>query len=102
MNLRSDTQQNIQTELNFSTTSAGEVRDAEREVTESLSTMKDPKSPASTSRLMEEVCERENLKEALRRVEGHKDKGGVCRVDVWGKNSQLQHHLPPHRQHHRR
>ena len=29
-----------------------------------------PKSPANTIRLMEEVCERENLLEALRRVKG--------------------------------
>ncbi len=54
-------QQNIQAELNFSSTSAGEAREAGREETESLSTAKDPESPASTNRLMEEVCERENL-----------------------------------------
>jgi len=59
-------QQNIQTELNFSSTSAGEAREAGREETESLSTTSDPESPAGTNRLMEAVCERENLKEALR------------------------------------
>ena len=64
MNLRSDKQQNIQTELNFSTTPVGETREAGREETESLPTVHDPKSPASTNRLMEEVCERENLKQA--------------------------------------
>ena len=65
-------QQNIQTELNFSSTSASEAREAGREETESLSTTQDPESPARTSRLMEEVCERENLKEALRRVKANK------------------------------
>ena len=57
-------QQNIQTELDFSSTPAGEAREAGREETESLSTANDPESPASTNRLMEEVCERGNLKEA--------------------------------------
>ena len=94
MNLRSDTQQNIQTELNFSTTSAGEVRDAEREVTESLSTMNDPKSPASTSRLMEEVCERENLKEALRRVKANKGSAGVDGMTVDEITGYLKQHWP--------
>jgi hypothetical protein len=28
----------------------------------------DPQSPARTNRLMEEVCERENMRQALRRV----------------------------------
>ena len=39
MNLRSDMQQNIQTELNFSTTPVGETREAGREETESLPTV---------------------------------------------------------------
>ena len=58
MNLRSEMQRNIQTELDFSSTSAGEAREAEREETESLATMNDPESPASTNRLMEYVSER--------------------------------------------
>ena len=65
-------QRNIQTELNFSSTPAGEAREAGREETESLSTANDPESPASTNRLMEAVCERENLKAALRRVRANK------------------------------
>ena len=57
-------QRNIQAELDFSCMPAGEAREAGREETESLPTVNDPESPASTNRLMEEVCERENLKEA--------------------------------------
>ena len=72
MNIRSDKQQNIQSELNFSTTPVGETREAGREETESLPTVHDPKSLASTNRLMEEVCERENMREALRRVKANK------------------------------
>ena len=65
MNLRSDKQQNIQTELDFSSTPAGEAREAGREETESPPVVNDPESPASTNRLMEEVCERENLKRSI-------------------------------------
>jgi len=72
MSLGRDMQQNIQTELNFSSTPAGEAREAGREETELLPTTKDPESPARTNRLMEEVCERENLKEALRRVKANR------------------------------
>jgi RNA-directed DNA polymerase len=87
-------QQNIQTELNFSSTPVGEAREAEREATESLSTMNDPESPASTNRLMEEVCERENLKEALRRVRRNKGSAGVDGMTVGGITDYLKQHWP--------
>jgi RNA-directed DNA polymerase len=94
MSLKSETQQNIQTELNFSSTSAGEAREAEREETESLSTANDPESPARTNRLMEEVCERENLKEALRRVKANKGSAGVDEMTVGGITDYLKQHWP--------
>jgi RNA-directed DNA polymerase len=94
MSLKSETQQNIQTELNFSSTSAGEAREAGREETESLSTTHDPESPARTSRLMEEVCERENLKEALRRVKANKGSGGADGITVGGITDYLKQHWP--------
>jgi RNA-directed DNA polymerase len=78
MNLGNDTQQNVQGELDFSSSPAGEAREAGREETESLPTVHGPESPASTNRLMEEVCERENLKGALRRVKANK----VVRVSM--------------------
>ncbi len=87
-------QQNIQTELNFSYTSAGEAHEAGREETESLSTANDPESPASTNRLMEEVCERENLKEALRRVKANKGSAGVDGMTVGGITDYLKQHWP--------
>src|ERR1700689_3734408 len=92
MNLRSEMQQNIQTELNFSSTSAGEAREAGREETESLSTTNDPESPASTNRLMEEVCERENLKEALRRVKANQGSAGVDGITIVGLTDYLKQH----------
>jgi RNA-directed DNA polymerase len=87
-------QQNIQIKLNFSSTPAGEAREAEREETESLSTVHEPESPASTNRLMEEVCERENLKEALRRVKANKGSAGVDGMTVGGITDYLKQHWP--------
>src|SRR6202049_4738383 len=94
MSLGNEMQQNIQTELNFSSTSAGEAREAGREETESPSTVNDPESPASTNRLMEEVCERENLKEALRRVKANKGSAGVDGMTVGGITDYLKQHWP--------
>jgi RNA-directed DNA polymerase len=56
-------QQNIQDKLNFSVTPAGETREAGREETESRLTTRAPERPAGTTRLMEEICDRENLGE---------------------------------------
>jgi RNA-directed DNA polymerase len=94
MSLRSDMQRNIQNELNFSPTPAGEACEAGREETESLPAMNDPGSPASMNRLMEEVCERENLKEALRRVKANKGSAGIDRMTVDGIADYLKQHWP--------
>ena len=72
MHLRSDRRQNVQMELDFSSSPTGEARHAGREETESLPVVHDPESPASPHRLMEEVGERENLKAAWRQVKGNK------------------------------
>src|ERR1700728_3087706 len=92
MNLRSDMRQNIQTELDFSLTPTGEAREAGREETESSPVVNDPESPASTNRLMEEVCERENLKEALRRGKANKGSAGVDGMTVGGITDYLKQH----------
>src|SRR5271169_2750328 len=94
MNLRSDTRQNIQTELDFSSTPAGEAREAGREETEAPPVVNQPESPASTNRLMEEVLERENLKEALRRVKANKGSPGVDGMTVDGIADYLKQHWP--------
>jgi RNA-directed DNA polymerase len=94
MSLRNDRQQNIQTELDFSSSLAGEAREAGREETESLLTRNDPESPASTNRLMEEVCERENLKVALRRVKANQGSAGVDGMTVGGIADYLKEHWP--------
>src|SRR6266702_7252010 len=92
MNLRSDKQQNIQTELNFSLTPVGETCEAGKEEAESLPTVHAPKSPASTNRLMEEVCERENMREALRRVKANKGSAGIDRMTVGAIADYLKQH----------
>jgi RNA-directed DNA polymerase len=94
MSLRSDKQQNIQTELNFSATPAGEAREAGREETESFSTTNDTQSPAHTNRLMEEICERENLREALRRVRANQGSAGVDGMTVEQITGYLKQHWP--------
>ena len=94
MNLRSDMRQNIQIEPDFSSTPTGEAREAGREETEPPPVVSDPESPASTNRLMEEVCERENLKEALKRVKANKGSAGVDGMTVDGIADYLKQHWP--------
>ena len=85
-------QQNIQIELNFSVTPAGEAREAGREETESLLTMHAPERPAGTTRLMEEICDRENMEEALRRVKANKGSAGIDGITVGGIADYLKQH----------
>ena len=56
MDLKNDKRQNIQLELDFSPSLAGEAREAGREETESLLVAHDVESPAQTNQLMKEVC----------------------------------------------
>src|SRR5438309_548900 len=94
MNLGSDKRQNVQGELDFSSPPAGEAREAKREETESPSAMHGPESPASTNRLMEEICERENLKQALQQVKANKGSAGVDGMTVGGITDYLKQHWP--------
>jgi len=94
MYLRNDMRQPIQGTLDFSPPPAGEACDAAREETESLRATHGPESPASTSRLMEEVCERDNLKEALRRVKANKGSPGIDGMTVGELPGYLKQHWP--------
>src|ERR1700674_3799002 len=82
MNLESDKRLNIQLRLDFSSAPTGEARQAGREDIESLSVANEPERPADTRRIMEEVCERRNLKEALRQVRSNKGSAGVDGMTV--------------------
>src|SRR6266851_2828645 len=94
MNLESDKRLNIQLRLDFSSVPAGEARQAGREDIESLPVANERERPANTSRIMEEVCERANLKEALRQVKGNKGSAGVDRMTVDQLGDYLKQHWP--------
>ena len=94
MNLESDKRLNIQLRLDFSSVPTGEARQAGWEDIESLSTMSEPERPANTSRIIEEICERANLKEALRQVRGNKGSAGVDRMTVDQLGNYLKQHWP--------
>ncbi len=94
MSLKDDKQRNIQMELDFSSALTGEAREATGEETESSAATTGTERPASTNRLMEEVCERENLREALRQVKANKGSAGVDGMTVGGITDYLKQHWP--------
>jgi RNA-directed DNA polymerase len=94
MDLKSDKQQNIQMELDFRSAPAGEACEAGREETESLLATHGFESPANQNRWVEEVCERDNLKKALRRVKANKGGAGVDGMTVDELDDYLKQHWP--------
>jgi RNA-directed DNA polymerase len=61
---------------------------------ESPSAVSEPERPANTCRIMEEVCEPANLKEALRQVRSNKGSAGVDRMTVDQLGDYLKQHWP--------
>ena len=94
MSLTDDQQQNIQMKLDFSSALTGAARGVAGEETESSGATSGPENPAKTDRLMEEVCERENLKEALRQVKANKGSSGVDGMTVVALSDYLKQHWP--------
>ena len=94
MSLKDDKQQNIQMKLDFSSALTGEARKAGREETEASGAASGSENPASTNRLMEAVCERENLRAALRQVRANKGSPGVDGMTVVGLKDHLKQHWP--------
>jgi RNA-directed DNA polymerase len=94
MHLRHDKRQNIQKKLDFPSAPAGEARQAGREETESRQTKHELENPANTIGRMEEVCERENLLEALRRVKANKGSAGIDGRTVGQLSGYLKEHWP--------
>lgn len=68
----SEERQKNQMQLAFSEEPKGEAPRTEGEGTESLAAERGTESAAGTERLMEEVVERENVKEAWKRVKANK------------------------------
>src|SRR5215467_93291 len=68
------------------------------EGTEARTAERHPESPASLSSLMEEVCERENCKQALQRVKRNKGSAGIDGMTVEQLPEYLKQHWPVIRQ----
>src|ERR1700683_5455981 len=95
MGLRNDTRQkNTQIILDFHSAPTGEARAVRGEETEPFPAAHAPESPASTNQLMEEVCERENLKQALQQVKANKGSPGIDGMTVEELPGYLQPHWP--------
>ena len=77
MNLRDDKRRNTQQELDFSATGAGEARGPGRKETETSPAAHEIESSASGDRLMEEICDWKNLKEAEHQAWANKGSAGI-------------------------
>jgi RNA-directed DNA polymerase len=95
----SEKRQKNQLELAFMMESRGEAQTAVREGTESPGAKRKTESSAISEQLMEEVIERENLKQALRRVKANKGSPGVDGMTVEELTGYLKEHWPAIREH---
>jgi RNA-directed DNA polymerase len=75
--LMSGQRQNHQLQLAFEAESRSETPRVASEGAETLAANCDAESPVITEKVMEEVLERENLKEALKRVKASQGSAGV-------------------------
>ena len=95
MRLKIDKRQNNQQmKLAFSEEYRGEAPKDLVKGTESLVAKHRTESPAKDEQLIEEVCERENCKQALARVKANKGSAGVDRMTVQQLPEFLKQHWP--------
>jgi RNA-directed DNA polymerase len=90
----SDQRQKNQLELAFTDESRSEAPRLSAEGTESLAAKRGTESPAIGEQLMEEVCGRENCKQALARVKANKGSAGVDGRTVHELPDYLKQHWP--------
>jgi len=90
----SDKRQKNQLVLAFMEESRSEAPRESTEGTESLAVKRWTESPAIGEQLMEEVCERENCKQALARVKANKGSAGVDGMTVLQLPEHLKQHWP--------
>jgi RNA-directed DNA polymerase len=95
----SERRQKNQLELAFMTDTRSEASRAVQEGTEAPMAKRKAESPAISEQLMEEVIERENLKQALRRVKANKGSPGVDGMKVEELTGYLKEHWPSIREH---
>lgn len=89
-----DKRQKNQLELAFMEEDRGEAPKGLSEGTESSGGKRGTESPAITEQLMEEVCERENCKRALKRVKANKGSPGIDGMTVDDLLGYLKQHWP--------
>jgi RNA-directed DNA polymerase len=89
-----DKRQKNQLVLAFLEESRSEAATASREGTESSAGKRGIESPAIAEQLMEEVCERENCKQAWKRVKANKGSAGVDGMTVQQLPEFLKQHWP--------
>jgi RNA-directed DNA polymerase len=80
VDLSNDKRQNP--ELGFSSKGQSEAHGTGRGETESLQAINEAKSPTDSERIMEEICEWGNLKEAIRQVKINKGSAGIDGMTV--------------------
>jgi RNA-directed DNA polymerase len=85
-------------QLSFPGAGRGEAPKVSGEGIEPPTAKRESESPASTAHLMEEVCERENLKKALKRVRSNKGSPGIDGMTVDELPGYLKEHWPTHRE----
>jgi RNA-directed DNA polymerase len=90
----SDKRQKNQLVLAFLEEGRSEAPRASGEGTESLTAKRPAENPAIGESLMEEVCERENCEQALKRVKANKGSPGVDGMTVQQLPGFLQQHWP--------
>ena len=92
----SDKRQNNQLQMVLAFTGEGrsEAPKARREGTESFTVKRRTESPAIEEQVMEEVCERENCLQALKRVKSNKGSPGIDGMRVEELSGHLREHWP--------
>jgi RNA-directed DNA polymerase len=89
-----DKRQKNQLVLAFMEEDRGEAPKGPQEGTESSAGKRGIESPAIAEQLMEEVCGRENCKQALKRVKANKGSAGVDGMTVQQMPEYLKQHWP--------
>ena len=90
----SGTRQKIQYALALQPTGRGEAPVGGDQGTEPFAATPEPESPAAADHLMEEVCDRENLERAWKRVRRNKGGPGVDGMTIDGARDHLREHWP--------
>jgi RNA-directed DNA polymerase len=83
----------------FAVEGRSEAPKARQEGSESLTAKRACESPANPEQVMEEVCQRENLKQALRRVKANKGSPGIDDMTVGELPGYRKQHWPAIREH---